>query len=236
MGSEEKTAKDPADDLAFQIFALRAHEMQDLIMAHEPRPGLESRMASVRRFKPFINLFQGFLIFILIFTPPTWCQKIRNQVDHDCRRSTTNNIIYLRSVIPFFTHPLFIWLTQAILMTLTGIRLFRYSLLYPNQAEWRKPFNFSKIKTLIGVLIGLMAISGLLFINELSQALGYWMIWDKVMLLWYLAIYNRYLRKNLARILFIIVDSLPMLAAYWLFLIFCAALSRILYYDAGFPL
>lgn len=56
------------------------------------------------------------------------------------------------------------------------------------------------------------------------------------MLLWYLAIYNRFLRKNLARILFIILDSLPMLAAYWLFLVFCAMLSRILYYDAGFPL
>jgi hypothetical protein len=122
MVKEETTAKDPADDLAFQIFALRTHEMQDLIMAHEPQPGLEGRMASVRRLKPFINLFQGFLIFILVFTPPSWCQKIRNQVDNDCRRSTTNNITYLRSVIPFFTHPLFSWLTQAIIMTLTGIR------------------------------------------------------------------------------------------------------------------
>lgn len=96
--------------------------------------------------------------------------------------------------------------------------------------------NFSQNKTLIGVLIGLMAISGFLFIDQLSYALGYWMIWDKVMLLWYLAIYNRYLRKNLERILFIIVDSLPMLAAYGLFMVFCAALSRIIYYDAGFPL
>lgn len=122
MGSEEKTAKDPADDLAFQIFALRAHEEQDKLMAHEPRPGLEGRMASVRRLKPFINLFQGFLIFILIFTPPSWCEKIQNQVDQECRRSTISATVYLRSGIPFFKHPLFSWLTQAILVTLTGIR------------------------------------------------------------------------------------------------------------------
>jgi hypothetical protein len=122
MPTEEKTAKDPADDLEFQIFALRAHEEQDKLMAHEPRPGLEGRMAIVRRLKPFINLFQGFLIFILIFTPPSWCEKIKNEMDHECRRSTISTTVYLRSGIPFFEHTLFSWVTQAILTAITGIR------------------------------------------------------------------------------------------------------------------
>ena len=78
--------------------------------------------------------------------------------------------------------------------------------------------------------------SALIFANDVYERMGFWGVGNKILILFYLTTYNRYLRKNIQRIWFILIDSAPLLLGYAFIMVLSAAVGRLLLYDSEFTL
>lgn len=131
---EEEAASLDEGDIRHLLIAEKTVVIRDTYFKFAPRKGCEPQMRVYKALHPLTYMFQGLLMLYIFFSPPSWCEKLGDEIDSNCLFKD-DGVKIIRSPLPVFRTVIFTIGCPLALIFLTAMRTWKYRLIRRNYSE-----------------------------------------------------------------------------------------------------